>query len=327
MPKVTVAVPFYNDAPYLREAVDSILAQSFQDFELLLVNDGTTDESAAILAAYTDPRIRIITFPENRGRPHARNAALEHAEGEYLAWLDADDIAMPDRLKKQVDFLDAHPNVAITSGAIERFHEAEGIFHPPLHHNEIAASLLLYCSILQTTSCFNLKKIREAQLCYDNAFQRSEDYEFWCRALFDAKIVAENQEDVLTRYRHFKRPAKSEWHKMVVCRNLDRLHIEYDNDDTEILVSLCYDTRKDTALRYNIDNILKIIDKIILSNNSLQLIDEKSLLIFFQRSIEELLLENGNFLAPYSIYKKSFTGSGSSNLFPIKYILKKLFNV
>lgn len=105
MPKVTVAMPVYNDAAYLKEAVDSILAQTFRDFELLVIDDGSTDGSASIIAEYADSRIRCIPFAENKGRPVARNAALDNARGEYLAWMDADDIARRSGWKNRSVFL------------------------------------------------------------------------------------------------------------------------------------------------------------------------------------------------------------------------------
>lgn len=84
MYKASVLMPAYNDARYIRDAIDSILGQTFTDFELIIVNDGSTDETPQILASYTDPRIRILYHPTNMGRAHARNTALNAAQGEYV---------------------------------------------------------------------------------------------------------------------------------------------------------------------------------------------------------------------------------------------------
>ena len=98
-PEITVAMPTYNAAAYLREAMDSILAQTFEDIELLVVDDGSTDVTLAIAneAAKSDSRVRIERLPDNWGRATARNMALGRARGRYLAWMDADDIALPRR--------------------------------------------------------------------------------------------------------------------------------------------------------------------------------------------------------------------------------------
>lgn len=113
MYKASVLMPAYNDARYIRDAIDSILGQTFTDFELIIVNDGSTDETPQILASYTDPRIRILYHPTNMGRAHARNTALNAAQGEYVLWMDADDISLPQRLEKQIKFMDANPDICV----------------------------------------------------------------------------------------------------------------------------------------------------------------------------------------------------------------------
>ncbi len=326
MPKITVAIPFYNDAPYLREAVDSILIQSFQDFELLLINDGSTDESAAISASYADKRIRIITFSENKGRPYARNAALENAKGDYLAWLDADDIAMPDRLQKQVNFLDTHPNVAITGGAIQRFHEAEDVYSPPLHYKEIISAMSVYCSILQSTACVRLAPIRTAHLHYDYTFKRSEDYEFWCKALFDAHMIAENLPEILTNYRQFRRPSKSKWHERVVRKNFQRFNIIYDDDDIKLYTSLSYNNHNFFQENTYINNILVLMEKIIIANGFKKIIPQTSLAYFFRQLIEELILHKNFCLQSHLAYKNSKLWKSCSWKHQIKYLLKKFLH-
>ena len=85
MPKVTVAMPVFNDSKYLKSAIASILAQHFQDFEFLIIDDGSTDDTPAVINSFTDHRIKVIRLAQNKGRPYARNIALDNATGEYLA--------------------------------------------------------------------------------------------------------------------------------------------------------------------------------------------------------------------------------------------------
>jgi glycosyltransferase involved in cell wall biosynthesis len=111
-PLVTVLMPVYNCASYVRDAVDSILQQTFTDFELLIVNDGSVDDTQEIINSYEDPRIRVLVSPENRGIPVTLNLGLAHARGKLVAHHDADDVSHPTRLEHQVAFLESHSDIA-----------------------------------------------------------------------------------------------------------------------------------------------------------------------------------------------------------------------
>jgi glycosyltransferase involved in cell wall biosynthesis len=112
MPLLTVFMPVYNAEPYLAQAIDSILGQTFGDFEFLIVDDGSTDGSAEVVSRYTDPRIRLIR-KENQGCYPARNRAIAEARGEYLANMDADDISLPERFEKQISYLKSNPEAVL----------------------------------------------------------------------------------------------------------------------------------------------------------------------------------------------------------------------
>ncbi len=111
-PRVTVLMTVYNGLPYIAAAVESILSQTFTDFEFLIINDGSPDNSMAAVAEYRDDRIRVVDNPENIGQTRSLNRGLQLARGELIARLDQDDIALPERLEKQVAFADANPQVA-----------------------------------------------------------------------------------------------------------------------------------------------------------------------------------------------------------------------
>ena len=112
-PKVTVLMSVYNGEKYLQEAVDSILGQTFKDFEFLIVNDGSTDKTGKILESYNDPRIKIINNEKNIGLTKSLNKGLKLARGEYIARQDADDISMPERLEKEVEFLNQNRSAGL----------------------------------------------------------------------------------------------------------------------------------------------------------------------------------------------------------------------
>src|SRR4051812_9656174 len=111
-PKVTALIPVYDREPYVGEAIESILAQTFTDFELLVIDDGSTDRSRDIVRSYRDSRVRLGCNANNEGIPKTRNKGLRLARGEYLAFLDSDDWACAERFARQVTFLDTHPDYA-----------------------------------------------------------------------------------------------------------------------------------------------------------------------------------------------------------------------
>ena len=116
-PTVSVVVRVYNAERHLREAVESVLAQTFADFELLAIDDGSNDASVAILESYGDPRIRIVSQP-NGGKIAAAQRGLAEARGRYVAILDADDRSAPERFARQVAYLEAHPDVVMVGSAL-----------------------------------------------------------------------------------------------------------------------------------------------------------------------------------------------------------------
>ena len=140
-PTVSAIMPTYNKARWLQQAIDSVRDQTFTDWELIIVDDGSTDETADVLARCTDQRIRIVRLAENVGRARARNVALQVARGRYIAICDSDDISMPTRFDEHVAFLDSNPDVAVVSAHLRLLSEddhrtARIVF--PIHHESIA---------------------------------------------------------------------------------------------------------------------------------------------------------------------------------------------
>lgn len=118
-PRVSVLMPVYNAGPFLRPAMESVLNQQFTDLELVVVDDASTDGSSEVIRSYSDDRIRVISNPTNLGILASRRAGLAHTRGHYVAILDADDVAMPDRLSEQVAYLDNHPEVVLVGSGYE----------------------------------------------------------------------------------------------------------------------------------------------------------------------------------------------------------------
>ncbi|RKQ96844.1 glycosyl transferase family 2 [Kushneria sinocarnis] len=179
-PRVTVFIPVHNRQHYIVTAVDSILAQTFTDLELLVIDDGSTDATLEVLSRYRDPRLRIETNPRNLGIPATRNRGLGLARGEYIALLDSDDHAWPERLARQVSVLDRHPELAQLGSACN-FMDARGqllkrVRRRPVDAAEVDASLPFYCALTNRTLLARTAVLREAG-GYDESFPRCQDYE------------------------------------------------------------------------------------------------------------------------------------------------------
>ena len=213
-PEITVAMPAYNAAAHLREALDSILTQTFEDFELLVVDDGSTDNTLALAtaAAEADSRVRIERLSVNRGRATARNMALGRARGRYLAWMDADDIALPQRLELQHACLEAQPDIHICGAGVEYFGHSQALEFFPQQPEEARAAALFGAPVPNGCSLLRLDAVRSFGLRYDAALARAEDMAFWADALLGAGLRATNLQIPLLRYRYAPAPQARQWH-------------------------------------------------------------------------------------------------------------------
>ena len=182
-PKVTVFIPVYNREKYVGEAIESILAQTFSNFEILLVDDGSTDQSVDTIRSFSDPRIRLVCNEGNLGIPKTRNKGVELARGQYMAMLDSDDRAYPKRLEKQVAFLDLHPKYA-QIGSWCRMMDAQGsilnkIKRQPVLPDDIHAQFLFRCAMSNRSIMARTAILQEYG--YRNDFPRCQDYELHVR--------------------------------------------------------------------------------------------------------------------------------------------------
>jgi hypothetical protein len=205
--RVSVIMAFLDAEPFIEEAIDSVLAQTFQDWELLLVDDGSRDASSKIarrFAAADPERIRYLSHEDfgNRGPSASRNLALGRAEGEYVAILDADDIWEPRRLEKQVAFLDAQPDVALVGSWYTEIDSGGRVGRratKPCSDLDIRWAMLFYCPFLHSTVTFRREPVLEQVGGYDESLRTSEDYQLWQRVA--ARFPVANVPDALVRYR------------------------------------------------------------------------------------------------------------------------------
>jgi glycosyltransferase involved in cell wall biosynthesis len=184
MPPVTVVMAVYNAAPFLREAVASVLSQTYRDFELIAVDDSSTDESLAVLQSFDDPRIRIIRHATNMGASVSRNDAIAAARGEMIAIMDGDDVCVPARLERQVAFLDAHPSVGLVGcGIYDNINASGAVLYTSLlpEDNESIQRVLMDKWCFLHSSILFRRVLHQSVGGYRAAFEPVEDHDFALR--------------------------------------------------------------------------------------------------------------------------------------------------
>jgi len=198
-------MPVYNAAGFLGECIPSILRQSFKGFELLVLDDGSTDASVEVVRGYADPRIRLERNPGNLGVALTLNRGLEMARGEYIARMDADDKAHPERLACQVNFLDRNPEIGILGSWVRLFGDQVPVIErKPTGPEAVKATLLFDTPFFHPTVMIRRSLLEAYGLRYDPTYTRTEDYELWSRvadfcnldnlpkALVSMRVHAEN---------------------------------------------------------------------------------------------------------------------------------------
>lgn len=202
-PLVSVVMSAYNESKYIQEAIDSILQQTYKNIELIIIDDASTDNTVEIIEKNTDKRIVLLKNKENKRLAYNLNLGIQQAHGKYIARMDADDICMPDRLKKQVNFLESHMDIDIVGGAAQEFGDANTLLTYPETHEEIKVMLLFENAMCHPAIMFRNKP---DVFCYDVTCKASQDYELWSRLIWKVKFA--NITDVVVKYRVHKNQTK-----------------------------------------------------------------------------------------------------------------------
>ena len=199
-PKVSVLMPVYNtEENYLKEAINSLLNQTFVDFELIICDDGSTNNVVQIVESYQDERICFVQNEKNLGISASRNKLMKLAKGKYVAWADSDDISMPSRLEKQVQFLDTHPNISVIGAWYKR---TPDMLVPKLPKEVGLVDLLKWCAVAQPVTMYRKEDFDKYKLTYaDSEFNVCEDLELWSRVLMSGLKIM-NLQEALLEYRY-----------------------------------------------------------------------------------------------------------------------------
>ncbi len=199
IPLVTVLLPVYNCENYVFKAVESILNQTYSHFELLIIDDCSTDSTVAKIQLFKDDRIRLIVKPQNTGYTNSLNYGITIAKGKYIARMDGDDISLPTRFEKQVAFLEKNPDVVVCGTAFKII-DTDIVVTGPSDNEDVKIALLKDSCIGHPTAMIRKSILDLNTVCYNKSMEPAEDYDLWIRLLAYGKLS--NLKEVLFNYRN-----------------------------------------------------------------------------------------------------------------------------
>ena len=218
---ISVMIPIYNGESFLKEAIDSVLNQTFSDFEVLALDDGSTDSSAAIVQSYTDPRMKYIQCTHDF--IDTLNKGLELADGKYIALIDHDDIMLRDRLEIQYNFMESNPDIAACGGYMKSFGLRNGEIKAPLTHPDIIQAMLLYSPIQNPTGFIRRQFLSDHNIQYEHGYFWSADYKLWSEIAKAGQLATIPQ--VLTLYRTHEEQTS---HQYLAQRQEGRQNVQFE---------------------------------------------------------------------------------------------------
>jgi glycosyltransferase involved in cell wall biosynthesis len=294
-PLVSVLMPVYNGEKYLREAIDSILNQTFTDFEFLIINDGSTDDTENIILSYTDARIRYLKNKENLKLIATLNKGLDLAQGKYIARMDADDISLPKRLEQQVDFMEKNPNIGLLGSWVRNFGEGNDYditFN--IGHRNIRFELFFHNYFHHPSVMLRTEILRKYNLYFPRVLH-AEDYALWINLsnytefeILPAILLyyRSHGDNISELYKDFQKKQTSDCRKM----QLTSLGMEINQ-----LIFDTYEDFIDSGKIKNTDqfsNLIYFIESITKTNNEKKVVDPELLFNYYRNRINEFVEQN-----------------------------------
>ncbi|MBN2544899.1 MAG: glycosyltransferase [Spirochaetes bacterium] len=282
IPKISVIMPVYNAEEFLKESIDSILNQTFKDFEFLIINDGSTDNSLKIINSYDDGRIKVINNKKNNGVAFCMNFGIKTALGEYIARMDADDISLHKRLEIQIKFLEKNKNIDICGSWAELIDKNKIIWRYPVTDKHIRSNFFFNSSIINSSFIIRKSKLMHYCLLYDNNFIHAEDFELWTRAVEFLQFY--NIPKVLLKYRISNNSLRRKNNDIYV-KYLEKI---YENNYKKIGIKLTEREKIIIGFFINKDLIIKNDDITIIKNLFLKMIEKNNKLkIYPERQFKD----------------------------------------
>lgn len=324
-------MPVYNREQYLRESIESILNQTFKDFEFIIVDDQSTDSSWQIIQEYAtkDSRIVAVKNTGKKGCYPARNYGHKLAKGQYIAVMDSDDIALPERFQTQFNFMEQNPDIDFCGAFVKNFGIHNNIIELPENHEEIRDTLFFYCCIGNGTVIFK----KNLNIEYSTEFNCSEDYELWCREIDKVKFANiqkvlllvrthENQISTATKKNQYEVANK------IRRKNLKKIGINLSTEEQKIY----NDFFSDQFIPQNIDEmtaVLNIFEKISAAGKKFGYGEKfQELVKGFQRKITDLGIKNNitSLILYFTTFKKmGFLDTPRANLRYVYHCLKNIW--
>lgn len=319
---ISIILPAYNAADYISDAISSILAQTFKNFELIIINDGSTDKTEKKIKEFNDPRINYFSNGTNQGLIYVLNKGLALAKGEYIARMDADDLSEPDRLQIQYNFLENHRDIDIVGTNFSYIGKHSEAIHLPEYNYEIAVELLerypfCHASAMFRQSVYKANRGSGNQL-YDPIFKHVEDYELWTRMIKNHKChnlqlnlykYRKHENNVSQQSFNEKQPTIQECRKRYLTSSLG---LEISERENQIHWCLASNNHN----QFTIKEVFEFLLKIQRAN--------KKMNTFEKRTLSKLL---GRWLARHYYLSNKFTPAMLPYLFTIKFSLPLKFRL
>ena len=304
--KVSVIMSVYNSDPnQLKEAINSILNQTYENLELIIINDGSTTDVENIVNSFLDNRIKFINNPINLGLPASLNKGVSIALGKYIARMDSDDISLPNRIEAQVNFMESNSEIGVLGSNAQLFGTKKGIFKLPTSHLQIQSDLLINSAMVHPSVM--VRKDLLIKNPYDENDRKAEDYKLWTKLIWKTKFANLNM--ILLKYRfHENQKSKEKSKEIDDHRNKIREYMlsKFDTKLTEDEKRIFFDSANLKLLSESeINKLVQLSNKLILNNTSYgykQLI--KTLSVNLDRSIYIFSKYNKKVLTKYTLSPK-----------------------
>lgn len=296
-PRVSVVMCAYNEQAHIEESVASILSQTYSNFEFIIVDDASTDNTVSKIHQFKDSRIKLIQNEDNLGLTKSLNIGLKAARGEYIARMDADDISLPSRIEKQVVYMDNNPTTILCGTWANLFGDKEGNRKHSSNNYELKIRTLFSCQFIHPTVMLRLSTLSENQLWYDESFKQAQDYEFWSRLISygDYYTIPE----VLLNYRvHDKQVSSKSREKQlertynVYQKIFEQIGLRATEKELEHHYQLSFfDYKKDTSF---VIETGKWFEKILIHNSQKNHFPQEPLIIFLNEYYYNLICNSIN---------------------------------
>lgn len=326
---ISILLPVYNAGSFLNDTLMSLIQQNFDDFEIICIDDCSTDNSYEILEKFKKnypDKVVLLKNEKNLGIVGTLNKGFEKARGKYIARMDADDISHPQRLKKQFSYMEKHPEIGICGCQVYKFGATNRKVYLPRSSEDVKATLLFNCCLIHPSVVMRTEVIKKNNIRYSTDFEYAEDFEFWTRAMEFCEIA--NLKERLLKYRvHSKSISSSrfsrqkELEKNIIKKQMKKYFSQLSNEETDLISGF---------EQLNLTNVPKLhsaCQKILDINNKTSDFDNKALKKALYKYISKLLknkfLEETDFVYLNAIFKYSFLNGVSSLVSKFSKILRK----